>query len=130
MVCASGCSAPCKAFSLNSLPIQQAAAAHICGNQATQLLLPGQEGCTATMVTLSQVAPSPCVSPSVTLLALSLPRVEYRPENPPLGLSLTCLQTASEEYREGGGDRVLVLLPLICYVILGKLLWLSGPPVS
>lgn len=34
MIYAPSCSAPCKAFSLNSLPFSRTAAAHICGNQA------------------------------------------------------------------------------------------------
>lgn len=35
MIYAPSCSAPCKAFSLNSLPFSRTAAARICGNQAT-----------------------------------------------------------------------------------------------
>ncbi|KAF6280935.1 hypothetical protein mRhiFer1_009314 [Rhinolophus ferrumequinum] len=35
MISTPSCSAPCKAFSLNSLPFSRTAAAHICGNQAT-----------------------------------------------------------------------------------------------
>lgn len=55
-ICTPSCSAPCKAFSLNSLPFSRRAAAHICGNQATATPPTTQQGC-AALLAMSQASP-------------------------------------------------------------------------
>lgn len=102
MISTPSCSAPCKAFSLNSLPFSRTAAAHICGNQAT-----------ATPPTRPERLPqpwSPCPKFPFCLQVRNLPTVFHS----------TCYFQDSA-YIEGAelrsfpsGQRVLTLLCKMC----------------
>lgn len=103
MVCAPGCSAPCKAVSLNSLPFSGRLQPTSVETRPRNSSYQASEAATATMVTLSQVAPSPCVSLSITLLALSLPRVEAQTRECSLWAIFVCkpcLKNGEEEEEE------------------------------
>lgn len=66
------CSAPCKAFSLNSLPFSRTPAAHICGNQATATPPTRRARLPVAVVTMSQVSLPPPIQGPSSLLPLYL----------------------------------------------------------
>lgn len=119
MVCAPGCSAPCKAFSLNSLPfIGRLQPTSV----ETRPCNSSYQGSKAAQTPWSPCRkPLLCHSLSLYLLFPGLsPERKYRPEHAPLGSPLTCLRTVSEEWRVRREGVPALLLPPICCVILRK----------
>lgn len=135
-ISAPSCSAPCKAFSLNSLPFNGTAAAHICGNQGTATPPPRPARLPRPWSPCPKVSPSPlsqkysCLCPLHLLFSgLCLHRGKelrsFPSGQPVLNFSL---QNVSEEWGWRAGGREDLLGPNPSSV--SNLLWGLGKVTS